>query len=414
MPAISRRRLFPALLLLAGCAGSTEESKGPPPLLTALPRALSPAEAHMVSAGNQFGFDLLRRARTAEGEVNLFLSPVSVSMALGMTLNGAQGTTLDSMRVALRLDGTPIDEINTGYRNLIDLLQSLDGTSQFRIANSIWAHSGIPFLPAFLDAGRTHFDAEVRSLDFGAPSTLGTINDWVSAKTNGKIPTILEEIAPEEVMFLINAIYFKGSWRLAFDPKLTRNAPFHAANGATQSVPTMWLDPELHRYSANRDLEMVELLYGNGAFAMTIVLPREDRTLADVTDGLDATRWAELVAGLHDREIGLALPKFRLEYKRSLNDDLTALGMRIAFDPARADFYGMADVRPERLYITKVLHKTFVDVNEEGTEAAAVTSVGIGITSAPPVLQIDRPFLFLIRERLTGTILFVGQITRVP
>ena len=408
------RPLLPALLLLAACTGSTEESrKGPPPLLTALPRALSPAEARTVAAGNRFGFELLRRVRSAEGEVNLFLSPVSVSMALGMTLNGAQGSTLDSMRVALRLDGAPIAEINAGYRNLIDLLQSLDGTSQFRIANSIWGHSGIAFLPAFLDAGRIHFDAEVRSLDFGAPATLGTINDWVNTKTNGKIAKILEDIAPQEIMFLINAIYFKGSWRLAFDPKLTGDAPFHAVDGSTQNVRTMRLDPELHRYSSNRDLEMVELLYGNGAFAMTIVLPREDRSLADVTAGLDATRWAELVAGLHDREIGLALPKFRLEYKRELNDDLKALGMGIAFDAGRADFYAMADVRPERLYITKVLHKTFVDVNEEGTEAAAVTSVGIGLTSAPPVLQIDRPFLFVIRERLTGTVLFVGQVTNL-
>jgi serine protease inhibitor len=409
----SARALIPALLL-AACAGSTEESKGPPPLLTALPRALSPGEVRMVGAANQFGFDLLQRARGADGEVNLFLSPVSVSMALGMTLNGADNFTSDSMRVALRLQGSSLEEINLGYRNLIDLLQSLDPTSQFRLANSIWSHAGTAFLPEFLNAGRIHFDAEVQSLDFGAPATLDSINGWVKTKTNGKIPKILDDIAPNEVLFLINAMYFKGSWRLAFDPARTRDAPFHAGDGTTQNVRTMALDPETHRYAANRDLEMVELLYGNGAFAMTIVLPRADRTLADVTQGLDAARWADLVGGLHDREIGLALPRFRLEYKRTLNDDLKAMGMRIAFDPARADFYKMADVRPERLYITQVLHKTFVDVNEEGTEAAAATSVGIGVTSAPAVLQIDRPFLFIIRERLTGTVLFLGQVTKIP
>ncbi len=406
-------RLLIPVMLLAAC-GSTEESHGPPPLLTALPRALSAAETRMVGAGNQFGFDLLGQARGGGPDQNLFLSPVSVSMALGMTLNGAAGATFDSMRVALRLAGVPLDDINQGYRSLIDLLQGLDASSQFQIANSIWGHSGIPFLPAFLTAGKAHFDAEVRAFDFNAPATLGIINDWVSAKTDGKIPTILDGISSAEVMFLINAIYFKGSWRMAFDPAQTRNAPFHAADGSTQSVPTMNLKPELQRYSATRDFEIVELLYGNGAFAMDIVLPRADRTLADLTAGLDAARWTEWVADLHDREIGLALPRFKLEYKRELNDDLKALGMRIAFDAGLADFSGIANVAPERLYITKVLHKTFVDVDEEGTEAAAVTSVGIGVTSAPPTIQIDRPFLFVIRERLSGTILFLGQITRVP
>lgn len=414
MPSHSRRLFIPSLLLLAACTASTEESQGPPPLLTALPRALSSAETRMVGAGNQFGFDLLREARRGAPDENLFLSPLSVSMALGMTINGAGGTTFDSMRTALRLAGATIDEINAGYRNLIDLLKGLDPTSQFQIANSIWADAATAFLPAFFAAGRTNFDAEVRALDFNAPATVGIINDWVKAKTNGKIPVILDNISRDEVMFLINAIYFKGSWRLAFDPTKTQDAPFNGANGVVQSVKTMVLPPKRQRYTSTRDFEIVELLYGNGAFAMTIVLPRADRTLADVTERLDAVRWAEWVADLHDRDVGVAMPKFRLEYQRSLKDDLSALGMRVAFDPDLADFSKMAAVGPGGLYITKVTHKTFVDVNEAGTEAAAVASVGIGPTSAPPVIQIDRPFLFAIRERLTGTILFVGQITVVP
>lgn len=403
-----------SLLLLAACTGSTEENQGPPPLLTALPRVLTAAETQAVSAGNQFGFDFLREARRGAPDSNHFLSPLSASLALGMTLNGAAGPTLDSMRIALRLAGRSTDEVNAGYRNLISLLQGLDARSQFRIANSIWAHAGLAVLPAFLEAGRTNFDAEVRSLDFGAPATLGTINDWVNTKTNGKISRILDQIAADEVMFLINAIYFKGSWRQAFDPARTQNAPFNAAGGVVQSVRTMTLPAEKQRYLSTRNLEIVELLYGNGAFAMTIVLPRPDRTLADVTEGLDAAQWTEWIADLHDREIGLALPKFKLEYKRTLNDDLSAMGMRIAFDPSRADFSRIANVAPERLFITKVLQKTFVDVNEEGTEAAAATSVGIGPTSAPPILEINRPFLFAIRERFSGTILFLGQITSIP
>lgn len=411
MPGTAPKSTFAALLLLGACGSPTGESKGPPELVTTLPRALSVAESKMSAATNALGWSLLREARKAEAGKNLFISPLSVSLALGMTLNGAAGTTLDSMRIALGVAGEPIEEINAGYRNLIDLLHSLDATSQFEIANSIWADAGTAFLPAFLATGKTSFDAEVRALDFAAPATLATINDWVNAKTHGKIPKILDAISPEEVMFLINAIYFKGNWRSAFDPDRTLDAPFHASDGTIQSVKMMSLDPEIHPYSSNRDLELVELPYGNGTFVMDIVLPREDRTLAAVTEGLDATRWAELVSGLHDRDFGLRMPRFKMEYKRTLNEDLKALGMRVAFDSELADFTNLID---DKAWITKVQHKTFVDVNEEGTEAAAVTSVGIGVTSAPATLSIDRPFLFVIRERLTGTILFVGQLTQVP
>ena len=411
----ARRAAVPLALLalLAGCSSPTTENPGPPPLLEALPRSLSATESGLVTAGNQFGFDLLREVRRGGPDSTIFLSPMSASMALGMTLSGAAGTTLDSLRVALRLGSTPVGDINAAYHSLIALLRGLDELSQFRIANSIWAQTGFPFLQPFLDAGRTDFDAEIRNVDFTAPATLQAINDWAKDKTNGKIPTILDDIG-DEVMFLINAIYFKGTWRLAFDPKDTHPAPFHDVDGTTHAVPTMWLQPVTNRYAFTRDAEILELLYGNGAFAMTIVLPSRDRTLADITTGLDVTRWAGWIGALQDQKVGLTLPKFRIEYKRDLKDDLSALGMRIAFDPGRADFSGMANIAPERLFITRVTQKTFVDVDEEGTEAAAVTSVGIAPTSLPPMVTVDRPFLLAIRERFSGTILFLGQITRLP
>lgn len=403
-----------ALALLGACSGPTDESK-PPPLLTELPRSLSAPETALITAGNQFGFALFREARLAAPDANLFLSPLSASLALGMTLNGAAGTTLDSMRLALRVGALSQGDVNAGFMSLMALLRGLDESSEFEIANSIWADAGFPFLPAFLDAGRSSFDAEVRTLDLQAPATLGTINGWVNQKTKGKIPTILDNIQSDEVMFLINAIYFKGQWRLAFDPKETHPAPFYAADGTTQSVATMVLGPQTHRYAARPDCEIVELLYGNGSFAMTIVLPGQGHTLGELASGLDAARWDEWTASLHDVKIGLTLPKFRLEYKRELKDDLSALGMRVAFDPFRADFGRMADLSQTggRLFITRVTQKTFVDVNEEGTEAAAATSVGIGVTSAPVTLAVDRPFVFVIRERLSGTIFFVGQVNRI-
>src|ERR1041384_3329219 len=408
------RSTFALTALLAACGTPPDQRKGPPQLLAALPRALTPAESRLIAAENEFGFALLQQAGVAVPDSNVFLSPLSASMALGMTLNGAAGTTLDSMRVALRLGDATLADIDAGYRSLIDLLRGLDSTSRFEIANSIWARAGVPFFPSFLDAGRTSFDAEVRALDFAAPTALPTINDWVKQKTEGKIPAILDAIASDAGMFLLNAIYFKGSWRVAFDPAKTRTAPFHAADGTTQNVPTMTLEPSRLRYGADADAEVVELLYGNGAFAMTIVLPRPGKTLGSLTAGLDTARWNRWTGAVHEVEIGLTLPRFRLDYKRLLNDDLSTLGMRVAFDPRAADFTRMADVAPDRLFITKVIQKTFVDVNEEGTEAAGANSVGIGITSLPMTVSVNRPFLFAIRERLSGTVLFLGQIAQIP
>jgi serpin B len=368
-----------------------------------------------VTQSNEFGFALFGGVRTTAPDQNLFLSPTSAAMALGMTLNGAGGLTLDSMRAALRLSGMQLSDINTGFRSLIDLLGGLDSTTQFSIANSIWAQSGVPWSPQFLDAGRTSFDAEIRSLDLQAPTSLTAINDWVRDKTKGKIPTILDQVQSSEIMFLINAIYFKGQWRIGFDPDRTSPGTFNAGTGGPQSVPFMYREPDTLRYASVSDAEIVELLYGNGAWAMTIVLPSPGRSLSSVVAGLNAGRWQEWVQGLRDMKIGLALPKWRMEYKRELKDDLSTLGMRRAFDPNLADFTGMIQgAIGGNLYLTRVTQKTFVDVNEEGTEAAAATSVGVGVTSAPMTVLVDRPFLFAIRERYSGTILFLGQVTRIP
>jgi serpin B len=401
-----------AFLTIMSCAGPTQES-GPPPLLTALPRTLSAAEARLIAASNDFAFGMLREARRTQAGENLFLSPTSASMALGMTLNGAAGTTLDSMRLALGLADTPLEEINQGYQRLIDLLLSLDPSVEFAIANSIWAREGVPFRSEFLAAGKTHFDAEIRTLDFGAPTALPAINDWVKEKTRDRIPTILDEIRNDEVMFLINAIFFKGRWRITFDPKETRDLPFHAGDGTTRMVPTMRLDPEPLRVASVNGNTIVELLYGNGAYAMVLALPAEGRTLADLADGLDGEQWAAWTGALAETRVGLTLPRFRLEYRRELKDDLSRLGMRVAFDPDRANFSRMWNATAENLFLTRVIQKSFVEVNEEGTTAAAATAVGVGVTSVPLTISFDRPFLFAIRERLSGTLLFVGQAVRL-
>ncbi len=406
-------RLSFALLALGACGTPTDE-QGPPPLLTQLPRALTPAELHIVGAANAFAFDLLRQAtRDLEVGQNAFLSPLSASMALGMTLNGANGETHDGMLAALRLAGMSEAEVNQGYRDLIELLTSLDRRTEMRIANSIWGRVGLPIEPAFIESGRSFFDAQVQTLDFGSPDAVQTINDWVREKTNDRIPQLLESISPDEVMFLINAIYFKGKWRKTFDRSDTQSGPFHGADGRDRTASLMRQEETL-RYQETEEYQAVDLLYGNGAFAMTVLLPSPGRTPVELLAGLDTEGWQALVARFFDAEVHLTLPRFRLEYARRLNSDLAALGMEIAFDGA-ADFYRIADVRPDRLYISRVDQKTFVEVNEEGTEAAAATAVGIGVTSAPQIVEmkVDRPFVFAIRERLSGTIMFLGVMNVV-
>jgi len=410
-----RRPLLAAAVVTVTACGTPGGPDGPPPLLTALPRELSPAEARVADGANAFAFDLLREAtRSLAPEANAFLSPLSASMALGMALNGAEGETFERMRAALRLEGMSRDQINQGYRDLLDLLGGLDGRAEMRVANAMWIDDRLPVEPAFVATGREFFEAEIAALDFTAPGAVESINDWVAGRTGGRIPRLLEELSPEEVLFLVNAIYFKATWRTGFDPRDTREGPFHAADGRTRTAFLM-RQAETHRYAETEAYQAADLLYGNGAFAMTVILPRPGRGPAEVLAGLDGRTWGELLARLHEQTVILTLPRFRLDYARELEADLGALGMAVAFDPDRADFTRIADVSPERLYLTRVVQKTFVEVNEEGTEAAAATGVGIGVTSAPQEihLTVDRPFLVAIRERFTGTVVFLGLVNAV-
>jgi serine protease inhibitor len=396
-----------AALLVMGC----RETTAPVTPITSLPRDLTTSESKIVAASNDFAFDLFRVGNRSQQKANVFISPLSASMALGMTANGANGATYEEMRTALRLSGATRDEVNGGYKSLIPLLRGLDPKTDFRIANSIWYEQGFPFNASFLDESKLYFDARVEGLDFRSSSAVPTINSWVSEQTNNRIPKILETIRDNERMFLINAIYFKGIWQKQFDKTKTVDAPFHAADGTTTTVPMMTTDEEVS-YAATAEYSAVDLRYGNSAFTMTVVVPNA----ADVdtfAESFDQTKWNSLVASLHERKIPVYLPRFRMEWKRELTEDLKQLGMTLAFHGGAADFTRMSPVGRD-LYITQVLQKTFVEVNEEGTEAAAATLVGIGDVAAPAPFRADRPFLVVIRERFSGTILFIGKIAKLP
>jgi serpin B len=406
---VLRLRWTFAPLALTGLACSDPSG---PVKITALPRDLTSAEQKLVAGSNSFAFDLFRQINTDQRSANVFISPLSASMALGMTVNGAAGSTYDAMHNALRLGDASRTEVNEGYESLIALLRGLDKSTDFRIANSIWYEQTFPFNDSFLGDSKSFFDAEVKGLDFKNPSSLATINSWVNQSTAGKIPAILDAIDPDEKMFLINAIYFKGSWEQQFDKSKTTDATFFALDKTTPSIPLMHQTDATLRIARASNYSAVDLLYGNSAFAMTVVLPNAGIDINAFAESLTGDSWKTLEESFVEQKSDLFLPRFKLTWNRTLNPDLKALGMGIAFSDA-ADFTGMSPLG-HRLAITNVIQKTFVDVNEEGTEAAAATSVGVGVTSLPPSIRVDRPFVFLIRERFSGTILFMGKIVKLP
>lgn len=373
-------------------------------------RDLDPLEKQLVSANNEFGFNLFHSIDAVEQQKNLFISPLSVSMALGMTLNGAAGETREAMRSVLAFAGMDDEAINQSYRSLIDLLVNLDPEVTMQIANSIWTRQGVAFRDDFLNANKTYFDALVQGLDFGDPASVSTINQWVKDNTNGKIDKIIEHIDQETVMFLINAIYFKGTWTFQFDKELTADEPFFLADGSQKTVPMMHLSGDLN-YFGNDLFQAVDLPYGSDLYNMMILLPRPGTDLEAVVAALSAENWQAWSGVFKTTAVDLALPKFKLEYEIRLNDVLTSMGMGVAFDAGRADFTRMYE-GPDRLFISKVKHKTFLEVDEEGTEAAAATVVEVGRTSVPqntPV-RVDHPFVFLIHDRNSGTIVFMGKM----
>lgn len=394
---------------LAACGGAPT---GP---LTQLPEELSTADQQLVRADNGFAFSLFREInRENPSDTNVFISPLSVAMALGMTYEGAAGATRDSMAHALALDGLSVSEVNQAYRHVIDLLRGLDPNVTFTLANSIWYRQGFTPLAAYQDSTQHYFDAQIQGIDFSAPDAARTINGWVSQQTAGKIPTIVPDPIPAgAVMYLIDAIYFKGAWTYQFDKGLTADRPFTLASGAQVSIPTMSSGSEMPvRIARDSGVTVIELPYGREAYAMTIVLPNDPTGAETLARSITERQWDGWIAALDSTSVLVRLPKFALSYGLELNDVLKALGMGIAFDGNLAEFSNMFTVGSgENFYIDKVKHKTFLDVNEEGTEAAAATVVGVFALSAPdPIAVVDRPFLLAIRERLSGTILFLGKI----
>jgi serpin B len=410
------------LLLAVLAAGCYEPPSAPgnlaPARITQLPRQLTAAERGLIQADNRFAFKMLRELAGRESpDSNVFVSPLSMAMALGMAYNGAAGATAEGMARALELNGLTLDEVNRSYRDLIAMLRGLDPRVTFEIANSIWyddAYAAL-FKPSFIETNQTYFDATVRALAFRDATAAPTINGWVNERTRGKIPTIVPDPIPDGIiMYLINAIYFKGDWTQQFDKSLTHDAPFRLRDGSTATVRMMSHGKRASaRIASDSGVAVLDLPYGGAAFSMTIVVPREPAGIDALAAELTQERWDAWIAALDSAAVEVHLPKFRQAYRpKALENLLKALGMTPAFcDEFGVDLSGIGG-NPGDLCISSVAHKAFVDVNEEGTEAAAATAVGVGVVCAcePPPFVVDRPFVFAIRENLSGTILFLGRI----
>jgi serpin B len=392
-----------AVALVGGCAEKTLTG----PVAQEPVRPFTAVELRVGSAATDFGVRLLHAVHAAEPKPNVLVSPLSVSMALGMTLNGAVGGTFEDMRRTLGFDMLEEAQINEAFRGLIAQLRARDPKVEFRLANAVWHKRTFQVKPPFLAAVRDYFDAQVAALDFRDPAAPRTISRWAERQTGGRIRNLVNRIDPLDRMILVNAVYFKAPWTLPFEPHATRTGPFRRADGSTVQVPLMTAD-RVYAYYRDAEVQLVELPYADTAFSMVLLGPAGNNTLDVVAAALTPRRWHDWMAQLEPGRLMLTLPRFSFEYELELRRVLTVLGMGVAFQPRVANFTRIADL--DDLHISKVQHKAFIDVHELGTEAAAATSVTVSITSMPPELRFDRPFIFAIRERSSGTLLFVGRV----
>lgn len=337
------------------------------------------------------------------------ISPLSASIALSMAADGADGVTLEEMKRVLGFDSKTITEMELYYKSLLKNIVRSDKGVQIDIANSIWINDNIVVKRPYLKRVKKNFFAQASLLDFSSIQSVNKINNWCSENTNGKIVSIIDEINPQMVMILINALYFKGEWETPFDPKLTKTKMFHNINNSVSNVEMMHLNTDCLYYSDNK-MSMIELPYGNGNFVMDIILPNSDENIETILNEMNYDTFAENLSKMNSSKVEIMLPKFKLDYEIMMNDYLQSLGINNAFT-SLANFSNMTN---ERLMIGVVKQKTFIEVNEKGSEAAAVTMVGMMKTSLDPQgpkhFYVDRPFSFSIRDKGTNTILFIGKV----
>jgi len=363
----------------------------------------------LVDANTRFAFNIFNGLANEDSGQNIFISPLSILLALAMTYNGAIGETNLAMSDAMEFSGMDLQELNKGFGDLMVSILNGDSDVEMSIANSIWQRMDFDAKETFIDINKKYYNSEVKKLDFSDPGAVDTINDWISDATKEKITKMLTEIPGDVVMYLINAIYFKGDWTYPFEEAATYDDDFYLNDGNTKKVPMMNIH-EHFDYARGDDYGMIRLPYGQEKFAMYIVLPDDGVSIDSIIEGIDGQKWDQMIGSLSDSDVILSMPKYKMEYGvKLLNDVLTEMGMGIAFGP-EADFSNIS----EGIFISKVMHKAIIEVNEKGSEAAAATVVEMA-ESAMPVeeiveFKVNRPFIFTISDDRTGAILFMGKV----
>ena len=388
--------LFSLFLWRCSSDGVTPEGK---------PVEVSP---QIAARTTDFAFDFFKKVQaTQPASENVFVSPLSLHMALGMLLNGADGETAQQISKALKTEGVAQADLNQSYQALLEGLPAADPKVQLGLANSVWYRNTFQVEDNFLNVLRQSFKAEVAGLNFNDPSAKDKINAWASDKTQGKIKKVIDEIKPNDVLFLMNALYFKGDWKVQFDPQKTTDAPFRLASNKEKTVKMMRVK-ETFKVAQQSGYAAVQLPYASGQFNMTLLIPNEQSGVEKVINSLDATAWNNLQGALREQKVDVGLPRFTLDYQINLNDILKAMGMSRAFtnDAQLGRINPTAD-----LFVSFVKQNTYLGIDEKGTEAAAVTSIGVSVTSVgPDPFVCDRPFVLVISENTSKTILFMGRI----
>ena len=375
------------------------------------PKNPKSVDSHLIEANTKFAFKLFSEILKQDEGKNIFISPTSVAIALTLLYNGASGKTQQEMATVLELQGINRSDINAANQTLLATLENLDPEVLLSIANSVWIRQNFPLNQEFLQQVKQFYQATATELDFNSPKAAEIINQWVKENTRGKIPQIIERIDPADVLFLINAIYFKGNWSEKFDQSRTTQKPFYLPDGSNKQHPLMSESGEYFYYE-NKLFQVIRLPYGRKQVSMYVFLPLKNSNLDFFYQQLTLDNWKNWMRCLSKREGYIELPRFKLEYEITLNNTLQALGMGSIFDDSSADFSAMTS---DPVCVSEVKHKTFVEVNEEGTEAAAVTSIEVVLLSAvmfPPPFRmiVNRPFFYTIRDDRTGLILFMGSI----
>lgn len=370
--------------------------------------------SHDVTTGNKtFAFDIFKKLNEEDANENVFISPISISQALAMAYNGADTTTKQAMEQVLGFSETERDIVNESYFNLMNYIESADNKIELANGNSIWVRKGVNVKSKFIRTNENYFNAEVNTLDFSGDNAVDTINKWIDKATKGMITGILNPPIPDDaVMYLRNAIYFKGKWSDQFNPKYTYDGHFAAVDGSLQKVKMMNKPKASVKYAGTDEYKAIRLPYGEGKIAMYVILPSEGTNINDFIAGMTAEKWDEIRGCLKDTEdVFVKIPRFKLEYgTKDLVKSLTSLGMGEAFGE-NADFSVITD----DVYISRVLHKAIIEVNEEGSEASAATIVEfiMGAMRDPVTFIADRPFIFIINEDVTDTIIFMGKAGRI-